>query len=148
MAFLLFQKNFENISGSLYRIAEDENFLNSFNIIKSDYKIIEDSSANFIAVQEWTKYPDKYVGNTITYINNSVSFKTKINLYNYIDSFKKNISLFLSLNPNNTYYSLWNDYLQQLTNFNLESVEYPLNISLEKYFKNNNLPSLNPLQLP
>jgi hypothetical protein len=148
MAFILFQKNFENISGSLYRIAEDENFLNSFNIIKSDYKIIEDSSANFIAVQEWTKYPDKYVGNTITYINNSVSFKTKINLYNYIDTFKKNISLFLSLNPNNTYYSLWNDYLQQLTNFNLESVEYPLNISLEKYFKNNNLPSLNPLQLP
>lgn len=148
MAFFLFTKNLEDVSGSFYRIAEDENFLNSFNIIKSDYKIIEDSSANFIAVQECTKYPDKYVGNTITYVNNSVSFKTKIKLYNYIDTFKKSISLFLSLNPNNIHYSLWNDYLQQLTNFNLESLEYPLNISLEKYFKNNNLPSLNPLQLP
>jgi hypothetical protein len=148
MAFFLFRKNLENISGSLYRIAEDENFLNSFNIIKSDYKIIEDSSANFIAVQQCTKYPDKYVGNTITYVNDSVSFKTRINLYNYIDTFKKNISLFLSLNPNNIHHSLWNNYLQQLTNFNLESVEYPLNISLEKYFKDNNLLSLNPLQLP
>lgn len=148
MAFFLFSENLENVSGSFYRIAEDENFLNSFNIIKSDYKIIEDSSANFIAVQEGTKFPDKYVGNTIAYVDNSVSFKTKIKLYNYIDTFKKSISLFLSLNPNNAYYSLWHNYLQQLTNFDLESVEYPLNISLEKYFKNNSLPSLNPLQLP
>ena len=78
MAFFLFSENLENVSGSFYRIAEDENFLNSFNIIKSDYRIIEDSSANFIAVQEGTKFPDKYVGNTIAYVDNSVSFKTKI----------------------------------------------------------------------
>ena len=41
MAFFLFSENLENVSGSFYRIAEDENFLNSFNIIIKIIKIIK-----------------------------------------------------------------------------------------------------------
>ena len=37
---------------------------------------------------------------------------------------------------------------KQLNSLNLDSIEFPLNKSLEQYFKDQNLPSLNPLQLP
>ena len=51
MAYFVFNKNSENLSGVLYRIAENEFDLNNLNIIKSDYKIIEDSQDNFNAVK-------------------------------------------------------------------------------------------------
>ena len=44
----IFTKDFENIEGSLYRIAENENDLSNLNISQSDYKIIEDSQSKTV----------------------------------------------------------------------------------------------------
>ena len=55
---------------------------------------------------------------------------------------------FLKNNKNHQLFNRWNNYYTQLNNLDLNSIEYPLNKSLEQYFKDQNLPSLNPLQIP
>ena len=67
MAYFIFL-NLDNVEGTLYKIAETENDLNNLNIIKSDYKIIEDTQENFDAVKFSTK-------NAIKFNNNSTGNK-------------------------------------------------------------------------
>jgi hypothetical protein len=48
MAYFIFKKNSDGVVGSLYRIAENESYLNNLNINPSNYKVIEDSQSNFV----------------------------------------------------------------------------------------------------
>jgi hypothetical protein len=50
MAYFIFV-NVNNVEGTLYRMVETQNDLNNLNIIKDDYKIIEDTQENFNAVK-------------------------------------------------------------------------------------------------
>jgi len=158
MSYFIFSKNSENLEGSIYKIAENEFDLNNLNIIKSDYKIIEDSQINFDAVKYGTKNIIKY-NNTITYEDISTVFADskkegvvvksgKESLNEYISSYKIYIKQFTDNNANHPLYSRWNNYYSQLNTLNLNSIQYPLNMSLEQYFKDQNQTSLNPLQLP
>jgi hypothetical protein len=148
MTYFVFAKNFDNVSGSIYRIAENQSDLNNLNIIQSDYKIIEDSETNFNLIKLGTKFPDKYNNNTITYIDQIISYKNKNELQIYINNFKNQIKQFTDNNPNHPLLSRWNDYYNQLNNLNLDTITYPLNKSLEQYLKDENQISLNSLQLP
>jgi hypothetical protein len=159
MAYFIFTKS-ENSSGSIYRIAENQSDLNNLNIIQSDYTIIEDSSVNFDAIKYGTKNIVQYIGNTIVYEDSSTSFVDEVDkqgeiiksakqiLTNYISYFKTFIQNFTKNNKNHPLFNRWNDYYNQLNNLNLDSITYPLNVSLEQYLKDNNQTSLNPLQLP
>ena len=159
MAYFIFTKS-ENKSGSLYRIAENQSDLNNLNIVQSDYTIIEDSSVNFDAVKYGTKNIVQYNGNTIVYEDSFTSFVDDINkegkiiksakliLSDYISYFKTFIQDFTKNNKNHPLFNRWNDYYNQLNTLNLDNITYPLNVSLEQYFKDNNQTSLNPLQLP
>jgi hypothetical protein len=147
MSFFIFLNNLNNIESSLYKIAENQSDLDNLNINKSDYKIIEDSLFNFNQIKYGTKQVSKYSDNTIIYLD-SVSLFTKESLSKYITNFKNLIFLFLKNNPNHPLYNKWNDYFNQLSNLNLDSIAYPLNMSLEQYFNEQNQPSLNPLQIP
>jgi hypothetical protein len=148
MAYFVFGKDLEDISNSIYRITENQNDLNNLNIIKSDYKIIEDSQSNFNLVKLRNKFPEKYNNNTITYIEKNIVFKDKSELQSYIEIFKNQIKEFTDNNPNHPLFSLWNNYYTQLNNLNLDNITYPLNKSLEQYFSDLGQTSLNPLQLP
>lgn len=153
MAYFIFGKNLDNIDWSICKIAENQNDLNNLNIIQSDYKIIEESQSNFDLVKYGSKFPKNYNNNTITYKDISVEdyaayFKTKNYLNNYVTNLISNIKLFLDNNPNHPSFNIWNNYLTQLNNFNLDNITYPFNKSLEQYFKDQNLTSLNILQLP
>ena len=148
MSFFIFLKNFDNKSGSLYKIAENQNDLNNLNIIQSDYKIIEDSQENFNAVKYNTKTIDKYSNNEIFYVNNSMKFVDKKKLQEYIDNLSSLIQSFLNSNLNHPLYNQWNNYKNQVTNLNLNNITYPLNQSLEQYFNDLGQPSYNILQLP
>ena len=147
MAYFIFFKNSDNIEGTIYKIAENESDLNNLNIIKSEYKIIEDSNINFEFVKLRKKFPLKYQNNTITYSSNEPYFFLK-DLENYIQYFKDLIKNYLNNNKNHSLYTKWDNYYNQLDSFNLNDVTFPLEISLEEYFKNANQTSLNPLQLP
>lgn len=147
MAYFIFTKDSDNIVNSIYRIAENELDLNNINIEKTIYKIVEDTNSNFELVKLGKKFPEKYENNSITYISNEFNFNLK-SLKNYIEEYKKNILQFLNNNKNHVLFNRWNDYYNQLNTLNLDSITYPLNISLEQYFKDQNLTYLNPLQIP
>jgi hypothetical protein len=147
MAYFIFL-NLDNVGGTLYKIAETENDLNNLNIIKSDYKIIEDTQENFDAVKFSTKEAIKFNNNLIIYINKTVVYNNKELLKNYVENFKKSITLFKDNNLNNPSFNLWNNYYNQLNSLNLNSISYPLNKSLEQYLSDLGQPFLSPLQLP
>ena len=148
MSYFIFGKNLDNISGTLYKIAENESDLNNLNIINNDYKIIEDSQSNFNLVKLGNKRVDKYNNNTITYIDLTISFFDKNEIQNYINNLKQEIKQFTDNNPNHPLFSRWSNYYTQLNNLNLDSITYPLNKSLEQYFDDLGQTSYNILQLP
>jgi hypothetical protein len=148
MAYFIFLKNLDNVLGSIYRIAENQFDLDNLNINKLDYKIIEDSEVNFNLVKYSTKFIQKYSGNTISYIDSNIVFENKSILNNYITNTKNLIKIFLDNNKNHPLFNNWNNYYNQLTDLNLDSISYPLNNSLEQYFKDLNQSSYHPLQLP
>ena len=149
MSFFIFIKDFDNISGSfLYKIAENQNDLNNLNINQSDYKIIEDSQENFNAVKYRTKSISKYNNNEIFYNNDTPKFLNKEKLQEHINGSFAAINDFLYSNKNHSQYNQWNNYKNQLNSLNLNSIEYPLNKSLEQYFYDLGQPSYNILQLP
>jgi hypothetical protein len=148
MAYFIFAKDSDNINGTLSRIAENNFDLDNLNIEKSVYKIIEVSQENFDLVKFNKKNPLKYNGNEIIYEDVNYHFKQKSSLNDYIEIFKKGIKLFLNLNKNSLVFNRWNDYYNQLNSLNIDNFTYPLNTSLEQYFKDQEQISLNPLQLP
>jgi len=148
MAYFIFLKNLDNIEGTLSRIAETENDLNNLNIIKDDYKIIEESQENFDLVKFSKKSANKYNGNTIIFENLQIYYINKDSLISDIEIYKKNIKNFIDLNPENKSVNKWINYLDQLTKFDYTTISFPLNTSFEEYFNDLNLTSLSPLQLP
>jgi mRNA-degrading endonuclease YafQ of YafQ-DinJ toxin-antitoxin module len=148
MSYFIFLKNLDDIEGSLYKIAENQNDLNSLNINVSDYKIIEDSQDNFNLIKYGTKISIKYNNNDITYVDCTSGFATKEELQVYVNNFINEIKQFTDNNSNHPLFSKWNDYKNQLSSLNLDSIIYPMNISLEQYLNALGQPSLNPLQIP
>ena len=148
MSYFIFLKNMDNIEASIYKIAENQNDLNNLNIIDLDYKIIEDSQDNFNLVKYGTKILLKYNNNDITYVDGTTKFATKEELQSYVNNFINEIKQFTDNNSNHPLFSKWNDYKNQLSSLNLDSIIYPMNISLEQYLNALGQPSLNPLQIP
>jgi len=152
MAYFIFNQNLPNVIGTLYRIAFNDIDLSNLNIDKSSYNIITDTEINFSYVQLGTQNVVSYNStNVITYsqvATGNVYFKSSDNLNNYIQNYYKSINLFIDNNPSNPWLSTWVSYNTQLLNTNVTAMTYPMTISLEQYYKNNNLPVLNPLQLP
>jgi hypothetical protein len=147
MSYFIFLPNLDNQGGSLYRIAENESDLNNLNILQSDYKIIEDTQSNFDFVKYGTKLA-KYNNDTIIYTDQTISFASREQLQQYIIFTINVIKQFTNNNPNHPLFNLWNDYINQLNTLNFSSITFPLNKSLEQYFKDQNQTSLSPLQLP
>jgi len=152
MSYFIFQLNQPNVSGSLYKIAANDNDLSNQNIDKNNYNIITDTDANFTSVQLGTQNVISYSStNVITYEqtpSENVFFNNSNALNNYIKNYSNQINNFIQNNPSNPWLSTWVSYNTQLLNTNVTTMTYPMTISLEQYYKNNNLPVLNPLQLP
>jgi hypothetical protein len=147
MAYFIFL-NQNNVENTLYRMAETQNDLNNLNIIKDDYKIIEDTQENFNAVKFGIKEAIKFNNNTINYINKTIKYSDKQSLKESVESIKNLINLFKENSSNNPSFEIWNNYYNQLNNLNLDSISYPLDKSLEQYFDDLGQPSYNILQIP
>ena len=148
MAYFIFLKNLPDLTGTIYRIAENQSDLNNLNIIKSDYEIKEDSQSNFNLVKFGNKFVEKYNSENITYIDQISLFEDKNKLQNYVNNFKQQIKQFTNNNPNHPLFNQWNNYFNQLNSLDLNTITYPLNKSLEQYFNDLGQPSYNILQLP
>lgn len=148
MSFFVFIKNFDGVKGSIYKIAENQNDLDNLNIIKSDYKIIENSEFNFNLFKLENKYPLKYDNDVITFIDVDHFYKDKTTLNASLENKKNLITNFTNTNPSHNLFQQWNNYLIQLNSLNLDNINYPLNTSIEQYFSNLGQPYFNILQLP
>ena len=152
MAYFIFNKNLLNLDSTLYKIASNDTDLSNLNIDKNSYNIITDTDANFQSVQLNTQEVISYTTtNTIIYKqipNETVFFKNSNQLSGYITNYSNIINAFIQNNPSNPWLSTWVSYNTQLLNTNVTAMTYPMTISLEQYYKNNNLPVLNSLQLP
>ena len=148
MSYFIFLKDLDNIEGTIYKIAENEIDLNNLNLNQSDYKIIEDSQVDFNLIKLNNKLVSKYDGNNITFIDQTISFKKRENLQNYLINCKNQIEQFINININHSQFSLWNNYFNQLNSLNLDDITYPLNKSLEQYFNDLGQPYYNILQIP
>jgi len=148
MPYFILLKVSDGGAGSLYRIAENESDLNNLNIIKSDYIILEDSQVNFDNFKYRNKSILNFDNNNINYTNFNVRFENKNKLINYIESIKPLINDFLENNKNHPLYNRWKQYDDQLKNLNLDNIVFPLEKSLEQYFKDLGQPSYNIIQIP
>jgi hypothetical protein len=152
MSYFIFSPNLPNIFGTLYKIASNDTDLSNLNIDKNVYNIITDTDVNFESVQLSSQNVISYTTtNTIVYEqtpSGTVFFNNLSALNNYIQNYSKSINNFIQNNPSNPWLSTWVSYNTQLLNTNITTITYPMTISLEQYYKNNNLPVLNPLQLP
>jgi len=159
MSFFIFQKNSDNLKGSLFKIAETEDYLNNMLFDKSDYKIIEVSQENFNFVKLYKKSVEYYNGNNVVLSNNETDFMAENVLKNYIDNFKTQINEYLTNRKNHSLFTIWNNYYNQLNNLELNFLTlkiqdsnylpvYGLYKSLEEHFYDSGQLSLNPLQLP
>jgi len=148
MAYFIFSNNQDGTEAYLYKIAENQNDLDNLNISKNVYKIVEDSQVNFNSVKYGTKQVIKYVNNSIVYENVSTFFESKEDLKVNVNDTKNSIQNFLKNNITHNKYNDYTNYYNQLNSLNLNNITYPLNISLEQYFKDQNLPSFHPLQIP
>ena len=150
MPYFVFNKNQEDIQGTVYRIAENESDFNNLNIKPLDYKIIQDSLENFNDVKFEIKFPLSYsINNVINYIDSEQPLITnKESLEKIVNNFKQQINLFLKNNTNHPLFDRWNNYYNQLNSLDLETINYPLTMSLEQYFNNLGQSSYSILQLP
>lgn len=149
MPYFVFNKNQEDIQSTFYRMAENESDLNNLNIKPFDYKIIQDSLENFNDVKFEIKFPLSYnINNVINYIDLEPLIINKENLEKTVNNLKQQINLFLKNNSTHPLFDRWNNYYNQLNSLDLETINYPLTMSLEQYFNNLGQPSYSILQLP
>ena len=149
MPYFVFNKNQEDIQSTFYRMAENESDFNNLNIKPLDYKIIQDSIENFNDVKFEIKFPLSYsINNVINYIDLEPLIINKENLEKIVNNFKQQINLFLKNNTNHPLFDRWNGYYNQLNSLDLETINYPLTMSLEQYFNNLGQSSYSILQLP
>ena len=138
MSYFIFQKNMDSVDDSLYKIADNENDLNSLNIIQNDYKIIQDSQNIYNDVRYNKLIVFKHKENHIQYRNYYHNYKKKEDLETVsISRIKQEVGSFLLNNQNHVDFYKWKSYLDQVNNFDYKTINYPLTISLEEYFKKN-----------
>ena len=148
MAYLIFNKDLDNVSGTLCAIAANNTDLNNLNIDLDTIKKITIDDSVFTQVQLSESFPESYNGETVIYAvvphsyENQEIFQTDIN--NRISL----INRFLKFNGDHPDYTKWNNFKTQLENLDIKGLTYPYEKSLEKHLLDNSLTFLNPLQLP
>jgi hypothetical protein len=149
MSYFIFTKDSVDIKGTLYRIAKDENDLNCLNIDKSTYKIIQDTIQNFDLIRLNKKIVVSYnSSDVITYQDLYYYFNNANELSGYISIISNQIKQFLDNNKNHPKFQAFYYYNNEINSLNLNTISYPLEISLEEYLNNNGIAVLNTLQIP
>jgi hypothetical protein len=139
MAYLIFNKDLPNISGTLYRIAENETDLNNFGLNLQDFNVITITQDIFDSIRLNNKVVAKYNNNNVVeYDDYQIVFKTVDHIHNYNKNFSKKIEEFLNNNPNHPDFNKWSNYKNQLDDTKYQDLTFPLNKTLEQIYKDKN----------
>ena len=148
MAYLIFNKDLDNVSGTLCAIAANNTDLNNLNIDLDTIKKITIDDSVFSQVQLSESFPESYDGETVIYAVVSHSYENQEIFQTDINNRISLINRFLKFNGDHPDYTKWNNFKTQLENLDIEGLTYPYEKSLEKHLFDNSLTFLNPLQLP
>ena len=148
MAYLIFNKDLDNVSGTLCAIAANNTDLNNLNIDLDTIKKITIDDSVFSQVQLSESFPESYDGETVIYAVVSHSYENQEIFQTDINNRISLINRFLKFNGDHPDYTKWNNFKTQLENLDIKGLTYPYEKSLEKHLFDNSLTFLNPLQLP
>jgi|TARA_B110000285_G_C14761751_1_gene439868 hypothetical protein len=148
MAYLIFNKDLDNVSGTLCAIAANNTDLNNLNIDLDTIKKITIDDSVFSQVQLSESFPESYDGETVIYAVVSHSYENQEIFQTDINNRISLINRFLKFNGDHPDYTKWNNFKTQLENLDIKGLTYPYEKSLEKHLLDNSLTFLNPLQLP
>lgn len=153
MAYYVFN-NIENLEGTLFRISENLNYLNTIipiNLQKS-YKIIEDNSVDFNLVRKNLKRPIKFINNQVVFIDKDQEheYDSVPMIETEISNIKKQIKDFIDNNKQHSLYSIWSNFYNQLSNLNINNITLPTKLTIGEIFNSLNPGNtyLNNLELP
>jgi hypothetical protein len=148
MAYLIFNKNLNNVPGTLCRIAANDTDLNNLNIDLDTVKKITIDDSVFTQVQLSESCPESYSGETINYVEEVHSHLDQEQFQSVINDRISLTNDFLTNNENHPDYTKWNNFKTQLEALDIGSITYPYDKSLERHLSDNSLTILNTLQLP
>ena len=148
MPIFVFLKN----SSDLYRIAENEDFLNkNKNFIENEYDLVPVSQNDFDALRLQKKSILNRTGNTVTLENISVSFSSVVEMQKELNNYISIIDNYLINNSNKPLVNdliLYKNYLKTINPSALiTETNKVLNSSIEEYVENQGIKSINLLQL-
>lgn len=147
MKYLIFNKNLDNQKGTLCKIVPTQEVANSINY-NNDYKVIEISDTEADNIITGQKVNVQYSGDNYSAEDLNAADVFSLDEDTLNTTIQDIITTYKNFNKTNGVdYSAWDNYISQLENFDTSSVTYPLQKSLEKYFKDNSLLYLNTLQL-
>ena len=137
MAYYVFN-NIENLEGTLFRISENLNYLNTIipiNLQKS-YKIIEDNSVDFNLVRKNLKRPIKFINNQVVFIDKDQEheYDSIQMIETEISNIKKQIKDFIDNNKQHSLYSIWSNFYNQLSNLNINNITLPTKLTIGEIF--------------
>jgi hypothetical protein len=148
MPIFVFLKN----SSDLYRIAENEDFLNkNKNFLENQYDLVSVSQNDFDALRLQKKLILNRTGNTVTLQNISVSFSSVVEMQKELNNYISIIDNYLINNSNKPVANdliLYKNYLKNINPSALiTETNKVLNSSIEEYVENQGIKSINLLQL-
>ena len=148
MAYLIFNKDLDNVSGTLCAIAANNTDLNNLNIDLDTIKKITIDDSVFSQVQLSESFPESYDGETVIYAVVSHSYENQEIFQTDINNRISLINRFLKFNGDHPDYTKWNNFKTQLENLDIKGLTYLYEKSLEQHLLDNSLTFLNPLPLP
>jgi hypothetical protein len=137
MAYYVFN-NVENLDGTLFRISENLNYLNTIIPInlQNSYKIIQDNSVDFNLVRKNLKRPIRFVNNQVIFIDKDQEhdYESVKIIQTEIDNIKKPIKDFIDNNKQHSLYSIWSNFYNQLLNLNINNITLPTKLTVGEIF--------------
>jgi hypothetical protein len=120
-----------------------ENFLNSYNFIQI-------SDDDFLKLKNHEQFIVSTDGVNVVYEDASGErTESQENYELYINEIKNKLTAFINGHPDSQLKTDAKNYLNYLNNtFDISTITFPVNVYLNKYFSDNNIPFLSPLQIP
>ena len=159
MAYLLFNKDQENVTSTFQKLIANDTELANVQPQQEAYKVITCSDDDYNSVKYREKWPSHYTGDTVTFETIDIDYPDKedpsvpagydqVTMQDQLDQSKSAISKWVASHSSHPDFDKWNNYLTELNNLDITSWTYPTMKSLEKELNDRGQTSYSYWQLP
>jgi hypothetical protein len=139
-----------NSTNSIVGIAENDTHKSVWENFPSAYSFIQISDDDFLKLKNHEQFIVSTDGVNVVYETLTGEKNESQEAYElYINDVKNRLTNFINGHPNSQLKTDATNYLNYLNNtFDISTITFPVNVNLNKYFSDNNIPFLSPLQIP